>query len=393
MPRKYKRKEGVRARVCTWTTENLQSAFEEIDKKNLGINEISRRFGIPSRTLRRRYAARSTTKLTMDTTFLISDTALGSENPGTSRAPEVIGLTSTSQPTIQPDVSNVENIEFRESIAINHHQNKTPPNPTPIDRESPSLLIESEILEDISIVDIGDATIEEILRSYDIEQETPSKILIEASPIPKIPLTMAKRAKQSANILNSEENISRKKGMSEKKEKQIKTKLDKKNKTETTKVFKKTQKRTTRLPERQSNKNKKIKLNKTNPFSESDNDKLADLCDKENDNYLKLCKNRASQRRHIIYSSSSENEENRPNHKIKGKITKCLPIKKTKKDAQDNPKDTGKDNCIECFENYKNTKSLSDWIQCVMCQNWLHETCTLYKNYCSRCGKLKALSG
>jgi hypothetical protein len=45
-------------------------------------------------------------------------------------------------------------------------------------------LIENEILEDISIVDIGDSTIAEILGSY-VEQETPSKILIEASPIPK----------------------------------------------------------------------------------------------------------------------------------------------------------------------------------------------------------------
>ncbi|KAM3963687.1 uncharacterized protein ACR2FA_002210 [Aphomia sociella] len=65
MPRKYKRKEGVRARVCSWTTEQLQSAFDEMDKKTMGINEISRQFGIPSRTLRRRYGAKNTTKLTL----------------------------------------------------------------------------------------------------------------------------------------------------------------------------------------------------------------------------------------------------------------------------------------------------------------------------------------
>ncbi|CAG5035767.1 unnamed protein product [Parnassius apollo] len=44
-----------------------------------------------------------------------------------------------------------------------------------------------------------------------IESETPSKILIEASPIPKIPLTMSKRAKQSADILDSKENKEQKK--------------------------------------------------------------------------------------------------------------------------------------------------------------------------------------
>lgn len=65
MPRKYKRKEGLQVRVCSWTIEQLQSAFEEIDKKTIGINEISRQFGIPSRTLRRRYAARNTAKLTL----------------------------------------------------------------------------------------------------------------------------------------------------------------------------------------------------------------------------------------------------------------------------------------------------------------------------------------
>lgn len=65
MPRKYKRKEGVRARVCSWTSEQLQSAFEEMDRNTMGINEISRQFGIPSRTLRRRYAAKNTTKQTL----------------------------------------------------------------------------------------------------------------------------------------------------------------------------------------------------------------------------------------------------------------------------------------------------------------------------------------
>ena len=39
---------------------------------------------------------------------------------------------------------------------------------------------------------------------------------------------MAKRAKQSADILNSKENIKRKKDVAERKQKQFKTKLDKK---------------------------------------------------------------------------------------------------------------------------------------------------------------------
>lgn len=247
-------------------------------------------------------------------------------------------------------------------------------------------MIDSEILEGISIFDIGDSTIAEILGS-DIEPETPSKILIEASPIPKISLTMSKRAKQSADILNSKENIKQKKDVAERKEKQIKTKLDKKNKTETTKEkreLKKTKKGTSNK-ERQQKKQKHY-------FSDNDDD---DNGDKENDNYLKVNQGRKQLKRRIIYSSNSEDddEDNSPHYKIKGKKTKGLPVKSTKRDGQDKPKDTNKDNCIECFENYKKTKSKSDWIQCVKCQNWLHETCTLFRSYCSRCGKLKALSG
>lgn len=162
------------------------------------------------------------------------------------------------------------------SLSTRAEQSKTNPISTPINRESPSLLIDSKILEDISIVDIGDSTIAEILGS-DKEQETPSKILIEASPIPKISLTMAKRAKQSADILNSKEHIKYKKNVAERKENKIKTKLDQKNKTVITKKLKKTKKGTTN--KEQDNKNEKIIQNKPNSFSENDHVNLADLCD------------------------------------------------------------------------------------------------------------------
>lgn len=230
-----------------------------------------------------------------DTTFLISDTALDSENPGTSCAPHQVDRTSTTQAQTsysldhQPELVNVsESIVSRESIEqrtetslpqtsasvvcrielhnqkeniSEYEQNKTPPNlmQIRIDRESPSLLIDSEILEGIRISDTGDSTIAEILGT-DIEPETPSKILIEASPIPTIPLTMSKRAKQSADILNSKENIKQKKDVAERKEKQIKNKLDKKNKTETTKEkreLKKTKKGTSKK-ERQQKKTKTL---------------------------------------------------------------------------------------------------------------------------------------
>lgn len=45
--------------------------------------------------------------------------------------------------------------------------------------------------------------------------------------------------------------------------------------------------------------------------------------------------------------------------------------------------------CTECFEEYRNTKSTADWIQCIMCQQWLHEDCTMYGDYCNKCGRKK----
>lgn len=340
-----------------------------------------------------------------DTTFLISNTALNSENPGTSRASHQVDRTSTTQGQTPVFVNASESIVSREpveqrpetsvpqtsaslvcEIELDNQENiSSPPNRTQIqiDRESTSILMDSEILEAISYFNIGDSTIADILGS-DIEPETPSKILIEASPIPKIPLNMSKRSKQSADILNSKENIKQKKDVAEKKEKQIETKLGKKNKAETTKekrVLKKTKKQTSNK-ERQQKKQQHY-------FSDSDDDYLADLCDKEND-YLKLNQGREQRKRRIIYSSTSEDEDYSPQYKIKGKKTKGLPVKSTKINGKDKP---SKDTCTECSENYKRTKSKSDWIQCIMCQNWLHETCTLFRNHCSKCGKLKTLCG
>lgn len=64
MPCKTSRKMSVRTR-CTWTQESLRNAIEEMKKNRLGINAISRRFGIPSRTLRRRFANKNIEKVAL----------------------------------------------------------------------------------------------------------------------------------------------------------------------------------------------------------------------------------------------------------------------------------------------------------------------------------------
>ncbi|CAB3262209.1 unnamed protein product [Arctia plantaginis] len=64
MPSKYVRKAGASPRG-EWTEDALREAFEEIRQNKYGLNEISRRYGIPARTLKRRFAKQDTTKLTL----------------------------------------------------------------------------------------------------------------------------------------------------------------------------------------------------------------------------------------------------------------------------------------------------------------------------------------
>lgn len=43
--------------------------------------------------------------------------------------------------------------------------------------------------------------------------------------------------------------------------------------------------------------------------------------------------------------------------------------------------------CVGCGESYSKTDKTCDWIQCVRCKRWLHESCTSYVDVCHRCGK------
>lgn len=49
--------------------------------------------------------------------------------------------------------------------------------------------------------------------------------------------------------------------------------------------------------------------------------------------------------------------------------------------------DFGEDECVGCGEDYQSTTKKDDWIRCVRCQFWLHESCTKYVDLCHRCGK------
>lgn len=48
-----------------------------------------------------------------------------------------------------------------------------------------------------------------------------------------------------------------------------------------------------------------------------------------------------------------------------------------------------KDNCRGCGENYYKTHLCEDWLQCIVCQFWVHENCTEFEDMCSKCGAEK----
>lgn len=110
---------------------------------------------------------------------------------------------------------------------------------------------------------------------------------------------------------------------------------------------------------------------------------------------------------------NSEEHINSKKAKLKGKAKKQTPDKPRKNNQKSVPKkkrprfsseseqefdesdsdqtESDKENtqCRECFDDYASTKSTADWIQCLMCKLWLHEDCTLYGDYCNRCGHKK----
>ncbi|KAK0070662.1 hypothetical protein PV325_000252, partial [Microctonus aethiopoides] len=123
-------------------------------------------------------------------------------------------------------------------------------------------------------------------QNQDRQKESPSKFLLQLSPIPKIPLSMSKRAKQSAEILNSNDKI-----------------IQKKNKQEKTK-------KTNKMINKKSIVNKREqprKMQKTKKYINI----ISSERESNNIDFVELIKKRASRKRKVhIYSSDSENEEN-----------------------------------------------------------------------------------
>lgn len=77
-----------------------------------------------------------------------------------------------------------------------------------------------------------------------------------------------------------------------------------------------------------------------------------------------------------------------------GKGTKRTEAKNKNVEEEMNqiPKDTSRKQeckCTECAEDYYQTSEVVDWIECISCLSWLHESCTMYGDHCNQCGRVQ----
>lgn len=66
-----------------------------------------------------------------------------------------------------------------------------------------------------------------------------------------------------------------------------------------------------------------------------------------------------------------------------------IPISELKKKISTKPTKSEEPDkkyfCVECFDDYNKTLKTVDWICCLRCNSWLHETCTMHLNICNPC--------
>lgn len=161
--------------------------------------------------------------------------------------------------------------------------------------------------------------------------ETPTKILHKVSPIPKLNKSLPK-FKQSAANLTSKEYL--------------------------------TEKRCKKRISMEKEENKKHK-----------NEQGVSNVKKPKSSLRK--KRRFSKKRRMSVPTSSEDD------------LEELPLSLCDDAMSDDLNEFDDNECVECLELYTQTQSDDDWIQCVECRRWLHESCTLYgdKGKCCGCGR------
>lgn len=113
-----------------------------------------------------------------------------------------------------------------------------------------------------------------------------------------------------------------------------------------------------------------------------------------NEKISKKWKNRKTNKQSCNKTDSPENSDTsdeeplaRIARKIKGSnkpASKCSSKQTTRSTSASNTRST---KCVECLENYFETTETVDWLECINCKDWYHETCSLYGSKCNVCGR------
>lgn len=198
--------------------------------------------------------------------------------------------------------------------------------------------------------------------SVSVDDGSPSKILNMISPVPVFTTNkQTKRRKQSAQNLTSSSFIADKK---EKRLSREKVKNRKKNKMSEKTIRKTSQKTHQNIP-------KDLMTNELTEINSAKRRRKASQKTHQNISKELMTNKLArmnSAKRRLVSSSSEEDGTFSIN------------------DSTDD--ETFDENeCVGCLENYESTTSTAEWIQCVECHRWLHDTCTPFKMYCMSCGK------
>lgn len=57
-------------------------------------------------------------------------------------------------------------------------------------------------------------------------------------------------------------------------------------------------------------------------------------------------------------------------------------------DSGDSPLEEEEAECLGCGEPYSSTSKKEDWIECLHCKKWFHESCSNFVNICNGCSKI-----
>ncbi|KAL3274369.1 hypothetical protein HHI36_015767 [Cryptolaemus montrouzieri] len=357
MPRKYKRKIGAPVRAA-WSEEALGKAFGEMDKGQVGVNEISRRYGIPSRTSRRRYAKKSCEKLTLGNAWARAATSSNAVN----------GFRACGIFPYNP--SAIPDSYF--AISDNSFQN----------------LDEENLAQDQPVARELDANAD--VTSYYVEpQPGPSSSTVNSEREPDFGFLLYEDLAADAIIIPLEGNVSP-------------SILSQNHNVETVEVITPGEYYLKECSQVVQNLDE-VNLAQDQPVAK-ELDANADV----NSYYVEpqpgpssSTINREPETVEVITPSKAK--KHTPDKPRKNN-QKSVPKKKRPRfsseseqefdesDSDQTKSDKVNTQCRECFDDYASTKSTADWIQCLMCKLWLHEDCTLYGDYCNRCAQEEACS-